>query len=78
MEHYPLDELKLVYRVLHSRLSAHLDLLDSRFFLDLQTYLHRRAALDGVDVTDHGAWDRWLGNEAVSCAVRVQGRKQLS
>ena len=78
MEQYPLDELKLVYRVLHSRLAAHLDLLDARFFADLQTYLHRRAQADGVDVTDHGAWDAWLGNEAVSCAVRVQDRSRLN
>jgi hypothetical protein len=78
VEHYALDEWKLVYRVLHSRLKDHLELLDSHFFADLQTHLQRCAAADGVDVTDHGAWDAWLGNEPVSCAVRVAGREVLN
>jgi len=78
VEHYPLDELKLVYRVLHSRLASHLDLLDSGFFADLQTCLQRRAQADGVDVTDHGAWDAWLGNEVVGCDVRMRGRSRLN
>jgi hypothetical protein len=78
VEHYALDELKLVYRVLHSCLKEHLDLLDSHFFADLQTYLQRRAQADGVDVTDHGAWDAWLGNEAVPCSVRLLGKSILN
>ena len=40
--------------------------------------LQRKAQADGVDVTDHGAWDAWLGNEAVSCAVRVEKRTFLN
>ncbi len=78
MENYPLDELKLIYRVLHRHLAQHTELLDARFFEDLQTLLQRRAQADGVDVTDHGAWDAWLGNEAVSCAVRVEKRTFLN
>jgi hypothetical protein len=75
VEHYPLDELKLIYRVLHSRLSEHVELLDSRLFEDLQTLLHRRARAEGVDVADHAAWDVWLGNAAVGCATRLAGRR---
>jgi hypothetical protein len=78
VETYPLDELKLIYRVLHRHLAEHTELLDAHFFDDLQRYLHRCAQAEGVDIADHGAWDAWLGNEAVSCAVRVQGRTFLS
>ena len=78
MEKYPLDELKLIYRVLHRNLIQNTDLLDSQFFADVQTYLQRRAQDDGVDVGDHGAWDAWLGNEVVSCAVRMEKRASLN
>jgi hypothetical protein len=78
VERYSLDELKLVYRVLHGRLSAHLELLDSHFFADLQAYLHKQAGAEGVDVTDHGAWDAWLGNEAVSCSARMGRRSEFN
>jgi hypothetical protein len=78
VENYPLEELKLIYRVLHRHLAQHTELLDARFFDDLQRYLQRKAQADGVDVTDHGAWDAWLGNEAVSCAVRVEKRTFLN
>jgi hypothetical protein len=78
VENYPLEELKLIYRVLHRHLAQHTELLDARFFDDLQRHLQRRAQADGVDVTDHGAWDAWLGNEPVSCAVRVEKRTFLN
>ena len=78
MENYPLEELKLIYRVLHRHLAQHTELLDARFFEDLQRLLQKKAQADGVDVTDHGAWDAWLGNEVVSCAVRLQSRSELN
>jgi hypothetical protein len=78
VETYPLDELKLIYRVLHRHLAEHTELFDARFFADLQQYLHRQAQADGVDIGDHGAWDVWLGNDPVSCAVRMQGRTLLN
>ncbi len=77
MDHYPLDELKLIYRVLHRHLAEHTELLDARFFDDLQRHLQRKAQAEGVDVADHGAWDAWLGNVPVSCAVRVERRSVL-
>ncbi len=71
MTQYPLDEQKLVYRVLHKNLTAFPDLLDCTFLDELQSSLQKEAEADGVDVTDHGAWDEWLGNEATSCARRI-------
>jgi hypothetical protein len=78
MERYALNDLKLIYRVLHRRLTEHTELLDSRFFEDLQRLLHRRAQDEGVDIADHGAWDAWLGNEAVGCVTRMERRAELN
>ena len=77
MEQYGLADLKLIYRVLHRHLTQHTELLDSDFFTDLQRHLQQQATADGVDVSDHGAWDAWLGNTAVSCSTRMERRKAL-
>ena len=74
MDKYPIAELKLIYRVLHRQLAQHTELLDAHFFDDLQRHLQKQAIRDGVDIADHGAWDAWLGNEAVSCEARVKRR----
>jgi hypothetical protein len=78
MESYPLAERKLVYRVLHASLIQHPELMDGSFLLDLQSGLQQAARAEGVDVSDHGAWDAWLGNAVVSCAVRVGARQVIS
>ena len=78
MKHYPLAEQKLVYRILHRHLTEAPELMDSEFLHDLQSQLQKQALAEGVDVADHGAWDAWLGNEAVSCAVRLEGRSRLN
>ena len=75
MTGYTLAELKLVYRLLHKQLAANPALMDGTFLDDLQSHLQKNAQSEGVDVADHGQWDEWLGNEAVSCAVRVAGRR---
>ncbi len=75
---YPISELKLVYRVLHKSLMQELELMDADLLADLQAHLRERAAGDGVDTSDHGAWDAWLGNAAVSCETRVADRKRLT
>ena len=75
MNDYPLAEQKLVYRALHRQLTECPELMDSEFLHDLQRSLQRQAQAEGVDVADHGAWDAWLGNEAVSCEVRAAGRR---
>jgi hypothetical protein len=74
MNSYSQDDLKLIYRVLHRHLGQHPELLDSLFFEDLQRRLHKQAGAEGVDVSDHGAWDEWLGNVPVSCESRVAKR----
>lgn len=59
---HSLEELKLVYRVLHARLINSPALMDTHFVIELQNFLHEQCRNDGIDPTDHGAWDAWLGN----------------
>ncbi len=66
---FDISELKLVYRVLHSHLMEHLELMDTDYLQDLQRWLQYRAGQDGVDTTDHGQWGAWLGDENVSAHV---------
>jgi hypothetical protein len=77
MSNYPLEERKLIFRVLHEHLTEHPELMDCRFLDDLQSHLHAVARAAGVDVTDHQAWDRWLGNKVVGCEVRGAGRRLI-
>jgi hypothetical protein len=77
MNDYPLAERKLIYRVLHQHLTEHPELMDSTFLDDLQTQLQKDAQAEGVDISDHGAWDDWLGNAPVSCVVRVANRRLI-
>jgi hypothetical protein len=77
MNDYPLEERKLVYRLLHRQLTECPELMDGEFLHDLQRGLQQQAQAEGVDVADHGAWDAWLGNAAVSCEVRVGKRRVL-
>jgi hypothetical protein len=73
-----IEDLKLVYRVLHAHLTEHVELVDSELFSSLQALLQQFAKTDGVDVTDHQAWDAWLGNpNAAPCEVRLEMRRQL-
>jgi hypothetical protein len=60
-ESFPLNELKLVYRVLHRSLLDETELMDSTFLSELQAHLQRAARSDGVDTSDHSAWAGWLG-----------------
>ncbi len=77
MTDYPLSEQKLVYRVLHQHLSEHPELMDSTILDDLQAGLQKAARAEGIDVTDHLAWDRWLGNPLVPCDVRMAKRRVI-
>ena len=77
MNDYSLAERKLVYRVLHRQLTQFPALMDGDLLSDLQTGLQKDAQADGIDIADHGAWDAWLGNDAVACAVRRRGRRVL-
>jgi hypothetical protein len=68
-------ELKVIYRVLHAHLTEHPELLDTDFLLELQNHLQIVARAEGVDTSDHGAWDRWLSQGHLPpCADRVRRR----
>lgn len=60
LEDYPLEELKLVYRVLHRNLQEELELMDSELMQDLQGYLQQKAREAGVDISVHAQWATWL------------------
>lgn len=74
---FDIDELKLVYRVLHQNLMEHMELMDADFLQDLQRWLQYRAVQDGVEISDHAQWDAWLGGQVVSCEERVAQRKVI-
>ena len=69
---YPLADLSLVYRLLKSHVLEEQELLDSELLADLQVQLQACATRKGVDVSDHGQWDAWLGARAG--ATRPAGR----
>ena len=70
------DELKLIYRILHQHLADHPELMDTDFLLELQNYLQRRAIAEKVDISDHGKWDAWIGNQnATPCDERLTKRR---
>jgi hypothetical protein len=74
MNQYSVNELKLVYRILHKNLATHIELMDA----DLQSLLQKKAVADGIDIGDHGAWDAWLGNNVVACQIRNENRTLLN
>lgn len=57
---FPASELKRVYIALHTHLLEHPELMDTDFLTDLQSWLQHVAGQEGVDVSNHAAWDRWL------------------
>lgn len=60
LDNFEMTDLKRIYRALHAALSRDVELLDSEFLSTLQTHLQQAATADGVDVSNHGEWDRWL------------------
>lgn len=77
MNDTPLWEQKLVYRLLHKQLTQAPELMDGQFLHDLQTRLQKVAVVEGIDPTDHGQWDAWLGNEVIPCDIRMSQRRTL-
>jgi hypothetical protein len=71
------QDLKLVYRTLHARLLEQPELMDSGFMNELQLWLQTLAKIDGVDLSDHAQWDRWLGNTPTSCGSRMEKRRTV-
>jgi len=68
-----LEDLKLIYRVLHEHLSEHPELLDSPLFASLQDTLQQAAFSEGVDVTDHSQWQAWLTRDGSVPSSRPEG-----
>lgn len=79
-----LSQAKKVYlalfRQLHSGGAAAFEALDEDDMLStLQGYLQRRAAAEGVDVTNHAEWDAFLGvTDAPSCEARFEARRRTA
>ena len=57
---FDIQELKLVYRILHRNLMGNIELMDADFLESLQKWLQYRAGQDGVDISIHRQWDAWL------------------
>jgi hypothetical protein len=68
-----LEDLKLIYRVLHIHLAEHEELLDSPLFTSLQEILQQAAYAEGVDVTDHAQWQAWLSAGLVTSSEAPEG-----
>ena len=62
---YPLDELKLIYSLLHAQLPENAALMDAELLHDLQIHLQSEAKRAGVDVTLHAQWATWLAGGVV-------------
>ena len=65
LSEYPISELKLIYRLLHTQIQSHMELMDSQLLQDLQTYLQQQAKGDGIDVSLHAQWSAWLNEGTV-------------
>jgi hypothetical protein len=71
---FEIDELKLVYRILHQNLMGHMELMDAEFLDSLQTWLQYRAGEDGVDVSIHAQWEAWLKGQPTVPTTGPEGR----
>ena len=66
---YDLEELKLIYRLLHGHLQDEIELMDSQLLHDLQRHLQEQARADGVDVSVHAQWATWLNGGVILKSV---------
>ena len=69
LDQYAVNDLKLVYLVLHAKLPGNPVLMDSDLLQDLQTHLQVIAKAAGVDVSHHAQWATWLNNGVVLKSV---------
>lgn len=60
LDEYSLEEIRLIYQLLHSQVLDTPALMDSELLSDLQRYLQQQATRDGVDVSAHSEWSAWL------------------
>jgi len=57
---YSLEEIRLIYQLLHSQVLDSPALMDSDLLADIQSYLQQQATRDGVDISTHSEWSAWL------------------
>lgn len=62
IDQYDLNELKLIYLILHAALPDNPQLMDSELLQDMQTWLEHMAKKNGVDVAHHAQWATWFNN----------------
>jgi hypothetical protein len=60
LTNYPIQELKLIYNLLHTQLPIHTELFDSQLLQDLQTHLVQQAISEGIDMSQDNDWANWL------------------
>lgn len=69
-----LDEVKEIYRALFKAMDLRTGNVDETdTLMDLQMFLYAEAMKQGVDLSNHTEWDRFLGkneNEIKPCEVR--------
>lgn len=63
-----IDELKRIYQALFSQLRAdpEADIDETDLLLDLQVILQREARAEGVDISTHSEWSRFLGDPSIT------------
>lgn len=69
IDQYTVNDLKLIYLLLHAQLPGNPVLMDSDLLQDLQTHLQQMAKAAGVDVSHHAQWATWLNNGVVLKSV---------
>lgn len=75
-----LDQVKRIYTALFCKLQtggcgSFDDLENDDMLLTLQKYLQKQAASEGVDCTDHAAWERFLGIRHPQSCPRKSSRR---
>ena len=60
LKNYPIDELKYIYQLLACNWLQQQNLLESQLLEDLQQHLLTQARQEGIDISNHLAWHRWL------------------
>ncbi len=63
LKQFPLEELKLIYQVLHRNLKHEPELWDAMMLEQLQMELMQQASHQGYDTSIHLEWERFLQNE---------------
>lgn len=60
LNEYPIDELKLIYHVLHTNMSQQPQLMGSYLLQDIQAQLLQQAKAQGVELSSPQQWSDWL------------------